>query len=126
MIDTGKPEWTAALVDHKTAHHGKTRRLFFGPKAQAILMKYTDTPDGERIFPRRRDSFGHVIHAACLRAGVEPFVPYAMRHTAATRIRDEIGIEAAPATLGLSQPSMTARYSSKMDKLASDAAAACG
>ena len=40
--------------------------------------------------------------------------------------RDAIGIESAQATLGHAQPSMTARYSSKMDKLAIEAAKACG
>ena len=59
-------------------------------------------------------------------AGVPPFVPYALRHCKATELRDAIGIESAQATLGHAQPSMTARYSSKMDKLASEAAKVCG
>ncbi len=32
--------WTAELDQHKTAHHGHSRILYFGPKAQAIVSKY--------------------------------------------------------------------------------------
>jgi integrase len=36
-IDTTGDIWIAELTDHKTAGHGHIRRLYFGPKAQAIL-----------------------------------------------------------------------------------------
>jgi integrase len=32
--------WQIELVEHKTAHHGKTRTIFAGPKSQAVLAKY--------------------------------------------------------------------------------------
>ena len=36
-FDTSGPVWKATLRDHKTAHHGKTRTLHFGPRAQDVL-----------------------------------------------------------------------------------------
>ena len=32
--------WTATLTEHKTAHHGKTRVLYFGPRAQKVLAEF--------------------------------------------------------------------------------------
>ena len=91
-----------------------------------ILKKYEHIPPDRRVFPIRRESFSHTLKAACERAGVTPFVPNEMRNAAATHIRDTFGIENAQATLGHSQPSMTAKYSSKTDKLAAETAAAVG
>ena len=127
MIDKSKAVWVAELIDHKTAYKGKSRRLFIGPKAQVILTaRYADTPPAERIFPTRRDVFSRVLQLACERAKVTPFVPHQLRHSAATRIRDQFGIEHAQATLGHAQPSMTAHYSSRLDGLAETTAAAVG
>jgi integrase len=36
-IDRSGEVWTAAPADHKTAHHGHERRVYFGPRAQAAL-----------------------------------------------------------------------------------------
>ena len=122
-IDTGGEIWIADLVKHKNANRGLSRKLFFGPRAQLILRRL---PSKGRLFSIGRSHFSGVLKAACPAAGVPPFVPYALRHCKATELRDAIGIESAQATLGHAQPSMTARYSSKMDKLASEAAKACG
>ena len=122
-IDTSGEIWFADLADHKNAHRGLSRKLFFGPKSQLILRRLPVTGP---LFSVARSSFSTLIKKACLAAKVKAFVPYSLRHTKATELRDAIGIEAAQATLGHSQPSMTARYSSKMDKLASEAAKACG
>lgn len=32
--------WEARLVDHKCAHHGKTRTIYLGPKAQSVLLPF--------------------------------------------------------------------------------------
>ena len=39
-IDTTGKVWRAELSTHKTAHHGKTRVLWFGPQAQAVLRPF--------------------------------------------------------------------------------------
>lgn len=36
-FDTKEAVWTARLDDHKTAHHGRSRVLCFGPKSQEIV-----------------------------------------------------------------------------------------
>jgi integrase len=49
-----------------------------------------------------------------------------LRHNKATELRDAVSSEAAQATLGHAQSSMTDRYTLKNDKLAIDAASRCG
>jgi len=115
--------WVADLTDHKNAHRGLSRKLFFGPKSQLILRRLPATGP---LFSIARTYFSEVLKRACVAAKVPPFVPYQLRHTKATALRDTMSIESAQACLGHAQPSMTARYSSRMDKLASEAAKACG
>lgn len=51
MIDQSASVWVATLSQHKTAHHGRTRRLYFGPQAQAILIPYlTNRPPQTPLF----------------------------------------------------------------------------
>ena len=115
--------WVADLADHKNAHRGLPRKLFFGVRSQLILRR---RPATGPLFRFTRWTFAKAVKRACIAAKVPPFVPYQLRHTKATELRDAIGIESAQATLGHSQPSMTARYSTRMDKLAIEAAKACG
>lgn len=42
--------WEATLAEHKTAHHGHTRTLYFGPKAQVILAPYLFRDDDVPLF----------------------------------------------------------------------------
>ncbi len=39
-IDTTGTVWTCTLVDHKTAHRGRDRVLYFGPQAQKVLEAF--------------------------------------------------------------------------------------
>ena len=126
MVDKSSTVWVVDLLQHKNRHKGKSRKLCFGPRAQAILSKYLNVPATDRIFPSRRDTLSQAIKEACSKAKVKPFVPHELRHTAATRVRDSLGIECAQATLGHASPDMTAHYSSKMDVLAVQTAAAVG
>ncbi len=126
MIDRSNDVWVVELKEHKNAYRGKTRKLFFGKRAQEILARYEHVHAGERIFKTRRDTFSQVLSAACLRAGVPKFVPHQLRHTAGTRIRDTFGVESAQASLGHAAADMTAHYTRNTDKLARDTAAAVG
>ena len=58
------------------------------------------------------DSFSYrrAIHRACQRAEIERWSPNQLRHSAATRIRREYGIDAARALLGHSSPAVTEVY----------------
>jgi integrase len=126
MIDRSGETWEAELKNHKTAYRGKIRKLHFGKQAQAILNRYLGTPTSQTIFNLRRDTFSKSITSACHRAGVPKFVPHQLRHTAGTRIRDEIGVEAAQAVLGHAAAAMTAIYTRNTDRLARSAAAKMG
>ena len=42
--------WVATLTEHKTAHHGHSRKLFIGPKAQAVLAPYLFRDENEFLF----------------------------------------------------------------------------
>lgn len=40
MVDRSGDVWTIALEKHKTAHRGKSRTIYVGPQAQAVLKSY--------------------------------------------------------------------------------------
>ena len=127
MIDRSGEVWVVKLAQHKNAHRGHARTLYFGKNAQAIMLPYLETAGAEdRLLPVRPETFRSTIRDACKRAKVTPFVPYNCRHTAITRVRDELGIEAAQAIGGHARPDMTAHYAAKMDLLAKKAAKELG
>jgi len=39
-IDTAGEIWTHSPLEHKTAHHGKLRTIYFGPKAQEVIRGF--------------------------------------------------------------------------------------
>ncbi len=72
-------------------------------------------------------TYRRAIERACERAGVPEFTPHRLRHLAATRVRAELGVDAARALLGHSLASITEIYSHEVDKgLALKAVAAFG
>lgn len=72
-IDRSDDVWVATLAEHKTAHHGHTRTLFIGPKAQAILEPYLLRDDDLCLFRpcdavalrRQRDSENRTTPLSC-------------------------------------------------------------
>ena len=126
MIDRSGPVWVARMSDHKTAHHGKERLLFFGPKAQLILRRYLkDDPDC-KLFPIRRDSYGQTVRNACKRLKISVWTPHWLRHNAATRLREQYGLEVAQVMLGHAKADMTQLYAQKNIVLAKKVAAKVG
>lgn len=67
-------------------------------------------------------SYRQSIQRAALRAGVESWHPYQIRHLAATTVRDALGPEAAQALLGHSHISMTEHYAKVSERKAIEAA----
>ncbi len=55
-------------------------------------------------------SYYRAIQAAAKRAGVPRWYPYQLRHTAATVVRETLGVEAAAALLGHARTDMTEVY----------------
>jgi integrase len=52
-IDTTGPVWIFTPREHKTAHHGKGRRVFLGPRAQDILRPWLRTELDAPLFQPR-------------------------------------------------------------------------
>ncbi|TWT95776.1 site-specific integrase [Neorhodopirellula pilleata] len=77
MIDRTGDVWEATLIEHKTAHHGKSRTLFIGPQGQAILSPYLMRFGDEHCFrpvdaeKERRDA-QHAARKTPLSCGDRP------------------------------------------------------
>lgn len=130
-IDRTKDVWGARLEKHKNAYRGHSREILIGPKAQEILSPwlrperpddpiFAPTPEegrGRRRKRRRkapltysRCGFAQAVRRGCDRAGIPPWSPNTLRHAAATRLREEFGIEAAQIALGHARPDTTLIY----------------
>jgi integrase len=71
-------------------------------------------------------SYAHAIAKACKRAGVPHWHPNQLRHSHATMVRRQFGLEAAGAALGHSRMSVTEVYAERDADLARRVAAAIG
>lgn len=49
-IDRSGKVWVYVPDDHKTAHHGHQRRIYFGPRAQELLKPFLMRPDESPLF----------------------------------------------------------------------------
>jgi integrase len=150
--------WEYRPESHKTEHHGRSRIVFLGPKAQAVIRECLAPSVQARLFePYTRDSYRREITRACERAFDMPvelrrperglsqlpdnqrsiehkrrmreasawhaehcWFPHQLRHTAATLIRREAGIEVAKAVLGHSDLDVTAMYAEADEARARD------
>lgn len=140
FIDRSGDVWIFTPPSHKTRHHGKSRTIALGPRAQAILQKYLFS-DGP-FFNYRTDTFRQVIRRACDRAFPAPeglsaadrrawqksrrWKPNQLRHTCATAVREESGLEAAQHVLGHSRADVTQIYAERSARQATDLARSIG
>lgn len=131
--------WEYRPGRHKMEHRNedgdtdKERVVFIGPKAQAVLEPFLAGARGGYVFspkriehervrhlrgvkPRpRRDHYSvaayrQEIQRGCKRAGVSKWCPLQLRHTSATMIRKQFGVERAQAVLGHSEIGVTQVY----------------
>jgi integrase len=114
-IDRTDPEcWRYEVRSHKNAHHGKTRTIFLGPKAIAIIAPRILKVGVDRpLFPLNRNSLRWAVRRACKRAGVPPWFPNQIRHTVATEIKTRFGLESAQILLGHARASTTEIYAAR-------------
>ena len=126
MIERTGDTWKCDLAKHKTSHRGKSRTLHFNLTAQGILKSYLKVKPDEKLFRMTRTGFSNVIKAACLRAGITPFVPHQLRHTVATVVSDSHGTEHAQRLLGHSTKAMTEHYSRSAERKAVEAVNSLG
>lgn len=77
----------------------------------------TEEAETERTLGDRYtvDSYRRAIERACAKAGIDAWTPHQLRHTAATMIRKEYGIDAARVVLGHRSPKITEVYA-ELDK----------
>jgi integrase len=118
-LDKSGPVWTYSPDTHKMVHKGRSRTIMIGPKAQEIVWAWLGDDPGAFLFPSRAadptrrysvDTYRRAIHRACDRAGIPRWSPNRLRHSAATKLRREIGLEAARVVLGHSDASTTTIY----------------
>lgn len=110
--------WRSELKFHKNMRRGKSRVLFFSAPAQGILWKYLTLDPDQYLFSIRPASFSGAMKRHCIKAGVTPFVPHQLRHTVATILADDLGLEVAQRVLGHSEIAMTSHYSLAAEKKA--------
>lgn len=122
MLDRSSDVWTANLADHKMQHLGKTRIIAFGPQAQWILRKYLKADPQRRLFPITRKTFSQNLKNACERLGLPHFTGHWLRHTAATDVRKDFGLDAAQAVMDHSDVKTTQIYAHIDNQLAVDVA----
>jgi integrase len=170
-VDVTGKVWVYAPERHKTQHHGRERKVFIGPKAQAVLRPYLKadlqayvfspaqaererleqrhaarkTPPNQgnrpgtnrKAKPRRKpgtvfntQSYGRAIKNACRRAWPAPkelteakvrqwhaehlWTANRLRHSFATQVRRDHGVDLAGALLGhASASTVTAVYAER-------------
>lgn len=132
-IDRAADVWMFQPPRHKNKKRGKYRVIAIGPKAQAILGKYLFS---DRCFRYTTASYRRAINRACDRAFPHPEIsvipkkkrtaaqstelekwrsdhrwsPNQLRHTVATEIRQQFGLEHAQVALGHSRSRTTEIY----------------
>lgn len=132
FIDRRGEVWLFTPPSHKTAHHGKRRVIALGPRAQAILTKYL-FQDGP-FFPYDSAGYRQVIRRACDRAFPAPegtkdtalkawrkahrWKPNQLRHSVATKVREQFGLDGAQHVLGHSSVGVTEIYAERNTKQA--------
>jgi integrase len=146
-IDTTQNPWVANLSQHKNSCRGKSRRIYFGPRAQEALSLWLLPEDldtiifsplrvDERQIKRHGKKLPGKIYSRCglsqclkraiNRAGVENWTLAQLRHSAAVRITDSFDIETTRQVLGHSKVSMTTHYARDSDSAAKKAAKKIG
>lgn len=72
-LDTSGPVWIYRPQSHKTEHHGHTREIYLGPRAQEILRPWLRTAIEEFLFsPREATSWRNQQQRAGRKSKVQP------------------------------------------------------
>lgn len=96
---------------HKMTYLDKPRVIFMGPKCQRILWPWIDNCKGDRLWPHRsRPTYYNALRRVNEMEGLKHWTPNQLRHSAATRVRAEAGLDAAQGMLGHTKSTMTEHY----------------
>lgn len=122
ILRAGGPEGfvfsPARSEDERNAKRSDERKTPLWPSHVANYERRLVGPKRKRK-PRDHYTTGtyrRCLERACDLAGVPRFTPHRLRHLAATRVRAELGVDAARALLGHSLASVTEIYSSEVDR----------
>ncbi len=135
-IDRSGDVWLCSLEHHKTAHRGKTRTIYIGPRAQATLAPWLlKNARSEYVWvhrgamPYTTDSYRRAIQRTVERANrmrkkeegedadlLPMWSPQQIRKTAATEIRRQLDVESAASVLGHSSSIVTQEHYALADR----------
>ena len=123
--------WIYTPVRHEKGR-GKELKIAIGPKTQRVLAPLLEDADRGPVFSPKRacleagrtpppsvrehydtNSYRQAVVRACDRAGVAPFHPHQLRHSAGTNARTKAGVEGAQAVLGHDRVDVTQLYAEK-------------
>jgi integrase len=115
--------WLYTPQEHKCEHLEHQRVVPLGPHTQAVVSRclrgiesllFPDAHTRVFEFPAGRchtpKTLRQAVQRAAARAGVSRWTPLQLRHAAATRLRAEVGLEAARIVLGHTSPATTEIY----------------
>ncbi len=130
-LDVTADPWEYRPRSHKTEHRGKARLILLGPRARDVILPLLRA-DPEAFVFRPGESLSRRYHGQALRnaairacgrlnaaraaEGLPPFPvwrPHQLRHSAATRLRREFGVDVAKAALGHASIGMTEVYAER-------------
>jgi integrase len=135
--DVDCEHWIFKPVKHKTSHRGKSRVIpiptSVRPTLRPRLLRPDDAfvfgaDDGERAYHKRalaRAIDRAIVQINCERAeddlpAMEHWHPYQLRHTRATEVREQYGVEVAQVILGHSRIDMTQHYAGVTEEKAKE------
>ncbi|MEO0529411.1 MAG: site-specific integrase [Planctomycetota bacterium] len=104
-------------------HAKRTTPLSFGNRPRRGDQPFPTGRAGERY---NKDSYANAIRRACKRAEVQHWSPNQLRHSYATAVRREYGLEAAQVLLGHSTARTTETYAEKNSAAGAAVARAIG
>jgi len=72
-VDTSGRVWVYSPASHKTEHHGIDRKVYLGPRAQAVLRPWLRTELGAYVFqPREAEDERHAAMREARKTPVQP------------------------------------------------------
>ncbi|MEO2036276.1 MAG: site-specific integrase, partial [Planctomycetaceae bacterium] len=127
VADVDREKWLLKLSQHKTAKKGKARVIPLPPSVYDILLPRLLRPDDAFVFgtddgtkPYEKRSLGRAIDLTIKRLNrqrveareplIEHWHPYQLRHSRATEVREQYGLEVAQVIMGHSKIDMTQHY----------------